>query len=569
MVGRYVFLSILNVFVWTIVCSVFGKGASSEHKSGYISDVHFVDVTSEAGITFQHTDGASGRKYLVEAMCSGAAFFDYDNDGELDIYFVNGAVLPGFTSDDMPTNALYRNNGDGTFTDVTLEAGVGDPGYGYGVAAGDYDNDGDLDLYITNFGPNVLYRNNGNGTFTDVTKEANVGDAKWGVMAAFADYDNDGYLDLFVGNYVDFTLENHKECRFGLGDLILYCHPRMYNGQPDVLYHNNGDGTFTDVTNTAGVYDPSGKAMGLVFSDFNDDGWLDLYVANDTVRKFLYMNNGDGTFTEIGVRAGVAYAGDGRVQAGMGTDSGDFDNDGDFDIFVATYQEDHNTLYRNEGNGFFTDVTFSAGMGTESYAYLGFAALFLDYDNDGDLDLFVANGHIDNDIEKVDKNISYAQTNQLFRNNGDGTFTDVSAQSGEGLQVKKVSRGIAVGDYDNDGDLDLLVTNRASLPTLLRNEGGNQNHWLQVKLVGTVSNRDGIGAKITVVTGSRVQVREAKGSYGYMGQNDLRVHFGLGNASEVDLVQIRWPSGIIQKLKNVVADQLLVVKEPSKRPEGP
>lgn len=522
--------------------------------------VQFVDVAVEAGIHFRHTDGASGRKYFVEAMCSGGAFFDYDNDGDQDIYLVNGAPLPSYQSKDIPRNVLYRNNGDGTFTDVTLRAGVGDTGYGYAVTMADYDNDGDQDIYVANFGPNVLYRNNGDGTFTDVTAEAGVGDPRWATGAAFADYDGDGDLDLYVGNYVDFSIEGHKPC--GSPKLKLYCHPSEYNGVSDILYRNNGDGTFTDVTKAAGVFNPRGKAMGLVFGDYDNDGDLDLYVANDTVAKFLFRNEGDGTFAEIGLIAGVACAGDGHIQAGMGTDFGDYDNDGDLDIFVATYQMDHNTLYQNEGNGFFTDVTFQAGLGRESLAYLGFSAGFFDYDNDGDLDIFVANGHLDPDIRLVNSTVSYAQTNQLFTNDGDGTFTDVSQVMGPGFRILAVSRGSAFGDYDNDGDLDILVTNRASTPNLLRNDGGNRNNWLMVKTIGTRSNRDGIGARIKLISGPLVQIREVRSSSGYMGQNDMRVHFGLGKRTKVDLLEIRWPSGLVQRLRDLPVNQVPIVKEP-------
>ena len=529
-------------------------------------EVQFVDVTAEAGIRFRHMDGASGRKYFVESMCSGGAFLDYNNDGYQDIYLVNGAPLPGFEGGHVPRNALYRNKGDGTFTEVTEEAGVGDAGYGYGVTAADYDNDGDVDLYLANFGPNVLYRNNGDGTFTDVTREAGVGDTLWATNAVFADYDNDGDVDLYVGNYVHFTVETHKVC--GTPMLWLYCHPSVYPGVSDVLYRNNGDGTFTDVTREAGVFNPRGKAMGVVFGDYDNDGDVDLYVANDTVAKFLYRNNGNGTFTEVGLIAGVAYSGDGRVQAGMGADFGDYDNDGDLDIFVATYQMDHNTLYRNDGNGLFTDVTFEAKLGRESLMYLGFGTGFLDYDNDGDLDIFIADGHLEPDIVQVNSTVSYAQTNQLFRNEGDGTFSEVSDQAGPGLKIRAVSRCCVFGDYDNDGDLDILVTNRNSTPNLLRNDGGNRNHWLMIQAVGTKSNRDGIGARIKVVSGSLVQIKEVRSSSGYMGQNDMRVHFGLGHRDTVDMLEIRWPSGVVQRLRDVAVDRVLTVMEPGGREQG-
>jgi hypothetical protein len=527
--------------------------------------VQFVNVTEEAGIRFMHTDGSSGRKYLVEPLCSGAAFFDYDNDGYVDIYFVNGAPLPGFQSEEAPRNALYRNNGPNeqgvwTFTDVTEEAGVGDTGYGYAVTAGDTDNDGDQDLYVGNFGPNVFYRNNGDGTFTDNTAEAGVGDALWATDVVFGDYDADGHLDLYVGNYVDFSVARNKT--YQAGPFKMYCLPSDFDAQPDVLYRNRGDGTFEDATKAAGVYHTWGKAMGIVFGDYDNDGDLDLYVANDTVPKFLFQNNGDGTFTEVGLRAGVAYSGEGRVQSGMGADFGDYDNDGDLDLLVTTYQRDYNVLYRNEGNGFFADVSFRAGIARESLRYLAFSTGFFDYDHDGDLDVFIANGHLEPEIAQISPSVSYAQTNQIFRNNGEGTFTDVSAELGPGMQEQAVSRGLAFGDYDNDGDLDLLVTNRNDLPALLRNEGGNRQHWLMVRTIGKVSNRDGIGARIAITSGDLRQIREVRSSAGYMCQHDMRVHFGLGERTSVDSLEIRWPSGIVQTLKNVSVDRVLTVEEP-------
>ena len=522
--------------------------------------VQFVEVTSEAGITFTYVNGASGKKYMPEPMGSGAAFFDYDNDGYLDLYIVNGAPLPGFQCEKLPTNVLYRNNRDGTFTDITVEARVGDTGYGMGTAVGDYDNDGDEDLYVTNFGPNVLYQNNGDGTFTDVTVEAGVGDQGWGTNAAFVDYDRDGNLDLYVANYMKFDVRYNIECRQGVERA--YCGPTAYPGQSGVLYRNNGDGTFTDVTKQAGLFNTSGRQLGAVFGDYDDDSDLDLFVANDKTPNFLYQNNGDGTFTEIGLMAGIAYNEDGVAESAMGADWGDYDNDGDLDIIVATFQWLANTLYHNEGDGFFTDVTFPAHVGTESLPYLGMTAAFLDYDNDGDLDIFIANGHLDENVQEYDVMARYAQKNQLFRNNGDGTFTEVTDRAGPGLQVERVSHGAAFGDYDNDGDIDIFVSD-SNHPTctLLRNDGGNQNHYLMIKTVGTRSNRDGIGARIQVVSGDLVQMKEVRSSYGYLCSNDRRVLFGLGDRNKADRIEIRWPSGITQVLKDVKANQFLTIKE--------
>ena len=522
--------------------------------------VQFVDVSEEAGIRFMHTTGASGRYYYVETTGGpGVAFFDYDNDGDLDAYLVNGADLPGVTPERPPTNVLYRNNGDGTFTDVTESAGVGDTGYGMGCAVADYDNDGDRDLYVTNFGPNVFYRNNGDGTFTDVTESAGVGDSLWGASCAFADYDDDGYVDLYVANYVAFSLDQNEVCTYG--GIRSYCHPGTYPGVSDVLYHNDGDGTFTDVTEEAGVYDPGGKGLGVVFGDYDDDGDVDLYVANDETPNFLYCNNGDGVFTEVGFLAGVACSENGEMESGMGTDFGDYDNDGDLDLFVNNYSFETSTLYRNDGDGFFADATVAAGLGDITLLPLVFGTDFFDYDHDGDLDLFLAAGHILDNVQLIKGEIlSFAQKNLLFRNDG-GRYTDVSEQSGPGFALEKVSRSSAVGDYDNDGDLDILVGNCGGTATLLRNEGGNRNNYLMLHLLGTTSNRDGIGARITVTSESLSQVEEVRSGSGYASCNDLRVHFGLGKRRKADRIEIRWPSGYVQDLRDVPVNRVIVVRE--------
>ena len=522
--------------------------------------VKFVDVIEEAGIDFVYVNGASGEKYMPEPMGSGAAFFDYDNDGDLDLYIVNGAPFPGFHCSEPPQNALYRNNGDGTFTDVTEEAGVGDTEYGMGVAVGDYDNDGDLDLYLANFGPNVLYRNNGDGTFTDVTQEAGVEDDGWGANAAFVDYDLDGDLDLYVANYIEYDTRHNKVCL--QGNVRAYCGPNAYPGQSGILFRNNGDGTFTDVTKEAGLYTTEGRQLGAVWGDCNNDGYPDLFISNDKAPNFLFMNNGDGTFTEVGLEAGVAYSEDGAAESGMGADFGDYDNDGYLDIVVATYQWLPNRLYHNEGGEFFIDVTFPAHIGAETIPYLGMTVAFLDYDNDGWLDIFVANGHLDENVQDYDPMARYAQKNQLFRNNGDGTFTEVTDIAGPGFQLENVSHGAAFGDYDNDGDIDIFVSNSNGPCSLLRNDGGNRNHWLAIRTIGTKSNRDGIGAKIKVISGDLVQVREVRSSYGYLGSSDLRVYFGLGRRNKADRIEIRWPSGTVQVLRDVKADQFLTVREP-------
>jgi len=522
--------------------------------------VQFLDVTAEAGLDFVYVNGGIGEKYMPESMGSGAAFFDYDGDGFLDLYIVNGAPLPGCQIEERPVNVLYRNEGDGTFADVTLETGVGDAGYGMGTAVGDYDDDGDRDLYVTNVGPNVLYRNEGDGTFTDVTLAAGVGDDGWGTNAAFVDYDNDGDLDLYAANYLVFNVEDHIEC--WQGKIRVYCAPTAYKGQSGVLYRNEGDGSFANVTKEAGLFSTDGRQLGAVFGDFDDDGDQDLFIANDKTPNFLFQNNGDGTFVETGLTVGVAYSEDGEPESVMGVDLGDYDNDGRLDIIVATYQWLANTLYHNDGDGFFTDVTFLAQVGAESLPYLGMTAAFLDYDNDGYLDIFVANGHLDENVEEFDPSTSFGQRNQLFRNNGDGTFTEVTGMAGPGLQAEKVSHGAAFGDYDNDGDIDIFVSDSDDQPSqLLRNDGGNANHFLVVETIGRRSNRDGIGARIRVVAGDLVQTKEVRSGYGYMSSSDLRVIFGLGKRTQVERLEVRWPSGIVQVLENLGVDQTFTIKE--------
>ena len=528
--------------------------------------VKFVDVTSESGIEFRYVDGASGGKYMPEPMGSGAAFFDYDNDGFLDLYIVNGAPMPGFRGDPEPRNSLYRNEGDRTFAEVTGEAGVGDTGYGMGAAAGDYDNDGDQDLYVTNFGANLLYRNDGDGTFFDVTDIAGVGDEGWGTNAVFVDYDGNGGLDLYVANYLEFDLQHNKLCLQGragriLGRVRIYCGPLSYPGQSGRLYRNKGKDSFTDVTGQAGLLTTDGRQFGVAVGDYDDDGDPDLFVANDKTPNFLFQNNNDGTFSDIALASGVAYTEEGADQPRMGADAADYDNDGHLDIVIATFQWHGNTLYHNDGDGFFTDVSLQARIARESLPYLGMTALFLDYDNDGYQDLFIANGHLDRNVKEYDPRADYAQRNQLFRNNRDGTFREMTDVSGPGFRLEGVSHGAAVGDYDNDGDVDLFVSNSNGPCSLLRNEGGNRNHWVAVSTAGTRSNRDGIGARIRVVSGDLVQMKEAKGSYGYLSSNDRRVAFGLGDEGRIDELQVRWPSGMVTVIEEIEADQVLTVTE--------
>ena len=530
-----------------------------------VDPLQFISVTKEAGIHFKHHDGASGQRYFIEPLGGGAAFLDYNNDGLQDIYLVNGANLPPLSKEqssavELPRNALYRNNGDGTFTDVAMAAGVADTGYGMGCAVGDYDNDGFPDLYVTNFGANVFFHNNGDGTFTDVTTQTGTGDTRWGASCAFVDYDNDGFLDLYVTNYVKYTIESGQVC-MNKG-VRVYCDPRLYEGELDILYHNNGDGTFTDVTKSAGFSEATGRGLALAWGDYDDDGDMDVYIANDADQNFLYRNNSDGTFTDVSLTAGVGFSEDGEAENGMGVDFGDYDNDGLLDLVVTNFQGQTNTLYYNEGNGLFSDVSYASKIGTMSLPYLAWGVSFCDYDNDGYQDLFIANGHLDENVQAFDPTGFYEQPNLLFRNNRDGTFDEVGADSRSGMRLEKVSRGFAYADYDNDGDLDLLVTNLNGSPDLLENRGG-QNTWLSLKLIGTRSNRDAIGARVKVTAGDLTQIQEVRSGSSYLSQNDMRLHFGLGKHRQVDRVEIRWPSGLQEQLEGVKANQTLTLVEGS------
>lgn len=490
---------------------------------------------------------------IVESTGSGCAFLDYNGDGHLDLYVVNGCYLedindPAF-ADVRLTNHLFHNNGDGTFRDVTDIAGVGDRGYGIGCVVGDYDNDGDPDLFVTNYGRDVLYRNNGDGTFVDVAEEAGVAGTLWGVGAVFFDRDNDGYLDLYVGNYLEFDPEYRLYY-----EADEFPGPLAYPGQRDVLYHNNGDGTFTDVTESSGVLN-EGRAMGVLAGDYNDDGWVDLFVANDAMENYLYRNNGNGTFSEVGLESGVAFSADGEAASSMGGDFADYDLDGDLDLIVPDMV--FNAFYRNTGDGFFDDVSVQIGIAEISGQYWSWGADLFDYDNDGDLDILISNG----DGHRLDTQ------EELFLANvpgpgGERIFKDAAGQAGEFFRHKSVSRGMAVGDYDNDGDLDVFIVNLDQPSILLRNDGGNKNHWLIIQLRGTGSNRDGVGARVTVRAGDLTLVEERRTGTSYLSQNDPRLHFGIGNREHIDEVVIRWPSGVVQKLTSVEADKIISVTEP-------
>ena len=525
--------------------------------------VQFIDATAGSGLDFRHVDGRSGQKYLLETLGSGAAFFDYDNDGFLDLYAVNGADLPGSTSESSPRNVLYHNNGNGTFSDVTQRAGVGDPSYGVGCVAADYDNDGFCDLYVTNFGPNVLYHNNGDGTFTDRTQQAGVGCDLWSSSAVFFDYDNDGLLDLYVVNYLEFDFETHEW--WEIRGIPTYRsppdqHPGVrFFGEPGILYHNIGDGTFADVTSEAGFSTPM-PGLAVTVGDYDDDGDMDLYIANDMAQQYLYANNGDGTFTDQTFVAGVGYDEHGMVLSGMGADFGDCDNDGDLDLVVSNAQNQPAVLFQNEAGGFFSDVTYVSRVGEKTLLKFKWTVAFFDHDNDGFQDLFVSNGHLHSNIHLFYPSVSYPQPNQLFLNLANGRFEDISQHVGTGFQLEKVSRAATFGDYDNDGDVDIFINNSNQKADLLRNEGGNRRHWLTIQTVGTVSNRDGIGARITITTGSQSQIREIAG-LSYLSQRDKRAHFGLGEHSKVARIEIRWPSGLIQRFENAAVDQFVTITE--------
>ncbi len=525
--------------------------------------VQFVDVAEEVGVVAQNVSGDSEQTYLVDSMMGGSAFFDYDQDGDLDLYILNGSKVVGFPDQEHPRNTFYRNE-RGKFVDATDEANLGDAGWGMGCAVADYDNDGDLDIYITNYGRNALYANQGDGTFVDVTEYAQVGDERFGTGCAFLDYDGDGYLDLYVANYVDFKhfLQTTPNKSYMWKGLRVHFGPRGMKGGGDILYRNQGDGTFADVTVEAQVVDQDKLyGMGVIGGDYDRDGDVDIYVANDTGANFLYQNQGDGTFADIGWMIGAAYGESGEAQGCMGIAYGDYDNDLYQDILVTNFWEQTNTLYHNDRGTFFSDLSFDAGVGKESFQFLAWGTEFFDYDNDGDKDLFVANGHLFPQLDRANLGTSYAQTNQLFENLGDGTFVEVSQLSGEGLKIKKVSRGASFGDYDDDGDLDIFVLNLNDSPTLLRNDGGNENNWLMVKTIGTGSNRDGIGARIEVRCEGLTQSAEIRSGASYLSHNDLRAHFGLGQRETIDLLVVRWPSGLEERFANLPANRLVVLQE--------
>ena len=540
-------------------------------KSAQAPEVRFTDITRELKIDFRQENSATSSKYLVETMGGGVALLDYDNDGRLDIFFVNGAYIPDpmpegklpDKSDKKYWNRLFHQNRDGTFTDVTEKAGLsGMPQnyYGMGVAVGDYDNDGFEDIYVTGYAGNTLYHNNGDGTFTDVTSKAGVAGGGWSASAGFFDYNNDGKLDLFVTRYIDWSFKTNRYCGEQKPGLRAYCHPDNYDGITNILYHNNGDGTFTDVSVKAGIANPNGKGLGVSFADYDGDGFTDIFVANDSVQCFLYHNNGNGTFTEVGLVAGVGYNEDGKTFAGMGTDFSDFDNDGLPDIIVTDLSNERYMLFHNDGGGTFRDITNRSGLGSATLAFSGWSTHFFDYDNDGWKDLFVAQSHVMDTIEKTSPNLRYLEPPLLLRNEA-GHLAKVAP--GDAFQKSWAGRGAAFGDIDNDGDIDIVVSNVGQNAYVLRNDGGNRNNWIAIEATGKKSNRDGIGARIKIVSASGVsQSYTLNTAVGYLSASDKRVIAGLDDDTTAKLVEIRWPSGIVQKFENVKARQVLKAVEP-------
>ncbi len=525
------------------------------------SSEQFVDVSRTSGLVFQHTNGASADKHLVETMGSGGVFFDADNDGWIDIFLVDGGSLADAARARRARHRLYRNRGNGTFEDVTPRSGITTRDYGMGACAGDYDNDGWVDLYVTDYGPNVLYRNRGDGSFADVTSAAGVGSRLWSASCAFTDIDRDGDLDLFVTNYVDAKVEDTPFCGNASRKMRVYCHPLTFEPLPNLLYRNDGRGVFTDVSTEWGLAAQLANGLGVIATDYDDDGWPDVFVANDSMPNFLFHNRDGKSFEEVALRAGVAVATDGKPRAGMGVDAGDYDGDGHIDVVVTNLDFETHSLFRGIGDRLFAYATVESGIGFATLPFVGFGVAFFDYDNDGRLDIAIANGHIMDNAPLVRPGVTYAQRNLLFHNQGGARFQEVGLSSGPGFALAKVSRGLASGDFDNDGDLDLLVTNNGETVDLLRNDTAPGQNAILVRTVGVKSNRDGVGARLKVTSGGRTQIREVKTGSSYLSQNDPRVHVGLGAATRVDRLEVRWPSGRNEIVRNVPANQVVTIRE--------
>jgi enediyne biosynthesis protein E4 len=529
--------------------------------------IRMIDVSQQVGIAFRHTDGGDGQRYIMETVTAGLALFDFDGDGWIDVYLLNGKPLSNDLASekravDPPRNALYRNLGDWQFVEVTDHAGVGEAGYGLGVTVADFDNDGFPDLFVNNFGPNVLYRNNGDGTFTDVTAQVDiVGSDHVGAGAAFLDADGDGNLDLYVANYLEFAFDQHltKTIR----GVPTYISPKIYPPAQDRLYRNQGDGTFADITDASGIGGHAGWGMGMVAADYNNDGHTDIFVANDVAENFLFLNDGTGRFEEVGLAAGIAYDLYGSPQGSMGVDCGDVDNDGWLDFYQTSYQLQHAVLYRNQGNGGFEDVTLTTGAGAGTYAQVTWGVGIVDFDNDGHRDLFIACGHLQDRVDEYDPTTSYQAFNVLLRNLGDGRFEDVSALAGDGLRVRESSRGAAFDDLDNSGRIDAVILNSRRRPTILRNDSPRKNHWVQIRLVGVQANRDAVGSKVTVVAGDHRQTAEIHSGRSYQSHYGTRLHLGLSGQQQIDRIEIRWHGGGTQSLENLPVNRLVTIIQPA------
>jgi hypothetical protein len=525
----------------------------------------FEEIPPEkSGIHWVHVSGKSPEKYLPESSGPGCAFFDYDNDGWMDIYLVNSGKCDFFTPKQPLRNALYKNNRDGTFTEVTEKAGVAAGGYGQGVAVGDYDGDGFPDLYVTQYGRNILYHNNGDGTFTDVTEKAGVAAPGWSSSAVWFDYDNDGKLDLFVGRFVEFSKELNKPCGIHEDGKIHYCIPKVYSPTPSWLFHNNGDGTFTDVSKESGIAGHAGKVWGVVATDINNDGLVDLFVANDTVADFLFVNRGKGKFEEIGEASGIAYSADGRARSGMGVDSADYDQDGFMDLFVANLDRELYSIYRNNRDETFDDQAGPTGIGNATKFMSGWGLKFFDFDNDGNLDLFLANGNPDDLIEQIHSQVTYQEPMLLFRGNGK-TFENISAGSGPIFSRPLSARGMALGDFNNDGAVDVLVAANDGPPLLLKNNAGGQNHWLGIRLIGRKSNPDAVGARITYQAQDLKRSRMKVGGGSFLSDHDPRIVLGIGKRTKVDWVEVKWPlpSGTTERFTDLPVDRYITLVEGS------
>jgi len=536
--------------------------------------VEFEDVTAAAGIHFRHERATSPQRLYPETMGAGVAWIDYNQDGFLDAFFVNSGYTPFFHPAQPPQPSLYRNNGDGTFTDVTAASGIHSVGtMFFGVAVGDFDNDGYPDFYMTGYRHSVLYHNNGDGTFTDVTEKAGVGDdGNWGSAAGWFDYDHDGKLDLLVTNYVQYDVDHPVICgdwRPGAHDapkVSAYCHPDNFPGTSPRLYHNNGDGTFTDVTEKAGLTNKDGKSLAVVLADFNNDGWTDIFIANDTQRNFVYLNNGDGTFRDVSYTSGAGFSEEGKTEAGMNADAADTTNTGRLDLYVSHLDFELNRFYRGNADGTFTDATIASGLGQSNILNSSFGARFFDFDNDGWRDLLVINGHILDNIPVYHPDVKYEESRKLYRNAGGGHFVDASGTQPAAFLAPRVGRGLAVGDYDNDGWQDFLVNNNGEAAQLFRNNGASspaagKNHWLGIRLIGTKSNRDAIGARLKIVAGDFTSYDQAKGGMSYCSAQDPRIYFGLGGHDRVDTIEILWPSGVPEVLHGIAANQIITVEE--------